>query len=150
VCQCLARRRYLTGFSTFLEISRTCRYRRRVQLFEPFRGNHHISSDISQTRGRYDSCTTRLVVSQQCGLRSKHFARRRDLPARRGLTRPTCCCCALDGNAWNARRVGFSAQTLPEVKALRKDSKMTLDNRKPCRPTDYDWEIGVNIWRIFT
>ena len=31
-CQCLARRRYLTGFNTFLEISRTCRYRRRVRL----------------------------------------------------------------------------------------------------------------------
>jgi excisionase family DNA binding protein len=44
----------------------------------------------------------------------------------------------------------FSAQTLPEVKALRKDSKMTLDNSKPCLPTNYDWEIGVNIWRIFT
>jgi hypothetical protein len=54
---------------------------------------------------------------------------------------------ALDANA---RRVGFSAQTLPEVKALRKDSKMTLDNSKPCLPTNYDWEIGVNIWRIFT
>ena len=54
---------------------------------------------------------------------------------------------ALDANA---RRVGFSAQTLPEVKALRKDSKMTLDNSKPCLLTNYDWEIGVNIWRIFT
>jgi hypothetical protein len=50
----------------------------------------------------------------------------------------------------NARRVGFSAQTLPEVKDLRKDSKMTLDNSKPCLLTNYDWEIGVNIWRIFT
>jgi hypothetical protein len=54
---------------------------------------------------------------------------------------------ALDASA---RRVGFSAQTLPEVKALRKDSKMTLDNSKPCLLTNYDWEIGVNIWRIFT
>jgi hypothetical protein len=93
------------------------------------------------------SQTSSLAVSQQCGLRSKHFARREIFPARRGLMRPTCCCCALDGNA---RRVGFSAQTLPEAKALRKDSKMTLDNSKPCRLTDYDWEIGVNIGRIFT
>jgi hypothetical protein len=52
--------------------------------------------------------------------------------------------------AYSPGALEFSAQTLPEVKALRKDSKMTLDNSKPCPPTNYDWEIGVNIWRIFT
>jgi hypothetical protein len=148
VCECLARRRYLTGFNTFLEISRTCRSRRRVQLFEPFRGNHHIHPDISQTK---EVNMTRLPPVSLFH-NNAAFAPSASLvaeiwPARRGLSRPTCCCRALDGNA---RRVGFSAQTLPEVKALSKDSKMTLDNRKPCRPTDYDWEIDVNVWRIFT
>jgi hypothetical protein len=46
--------------------------------------------------------------------------------------------------------LAFLRKLSPRVKALRKDSKMTLDNSKPYLPTNHDWEIGVNIWRIFT
>ena len=90
------------------------------------------------------SRTSSLAVSQQCGLRSRHFARREICPARRGRLRALLAAAALLMEM--RAEVAFLRKLSPEVKALRKDSKMTIDNSKPCLPTNYDWEIGVNMW----